>query len=54
LESLNENDIHIRELAAMIDRLQPRVSEFVNAFEQILTKQEELHNESKVIQHQSF
>jgi hypothetical protein len=48
---LNDNDVHIRELADMIDRLQPKVSEFLNDFEQIETKQEQLHNESKVKSH---
>ena len=40
--------MHIRELADMINRLQPKVSEFIDDFQQIKTKQEQLNNETKV------
>jgi uncharacterized coiled-coil DUF342 family protein len=48
LEILNENDVHLREFADMINHLQPKISEFLTEFEQIKTKQEELNSEAKV------
>ncbi len=48
LEILNENDVHLREFADMIDHLQPQISEFLIEFEQIKTNQEQLNYEAKV------
>jgi len=48
LEILNENDVHLREFADMIDHLQPKVSEFLIEFDQIKTKQEQLNQQAKV------
>ncbi|CAF4624817.1 unnamed protein product, partial [Rotaria sp. Silwood2] len=50
LEILNENDIHLRELADMLDHLQPKISEFISDYEQIKTKQEQLYNEAQTLE----
>ncbi|CAF1530249.1 unnamed protein product, partial [Rotaria sordida] len=50
LEVLSENDVHLRELSDMIDHLQPKISEFINDFEQIATKQEQLNNEAQILE----
>ncbi|CAM4782634.1 unnamed protein product, partial [Rotaria magnacalcarata] len=50
LEILHENDGHLRELADMIDRLQPKISEFLSDFERINVKQEQLNDEAKALE----
>jgi hypothetical protein len=54
LEILNENDVHLREFADMIDHLQPKITEFLIEFDQIKTKQEQLNHQAKVRDSQYF
>ena len=48
MEILNENDVHLREFADMIDHLQPKITEFQIEFSQIKIKQEQLNEQAKV------
>ena len=57
MEIINENDVHLREFADMIDHLQPKITEFQIEFEQIKTKQEQLNHQAKVrdlLHHSSY
>ena len=48
MESLNENDVSVRELADMIGHLQPQISEFLHELKQIQSEQERLTQQAKV------
>ena len=52
LETLNETEIHLRELADMLDHLQPKIAEFQNDFSRLRTHHDQFHQQAKMLESQ--
>lgn len=48
LESLNENDIHLKELTELVEHTQPNTTEFIRDLRLIQSKQEAYRTQAKV------
>ena len=52
LETLNETEIHLRELADTLDHLQPKIAEFQADFSRLRTQHDQFHQQAKTLESQ--